>query len=125
MGVTIEENIKDIVKRRYYSCAERGGGESAVRCRGEAPANPSFAAKHGLHSQEELSLTPETAFTLSRGCGYSFITCSLASARHSSIFLRRRCSDISMPPSCRSPGILRTRSASPGSAKSAEITSLA
>jgi hypothetical protein len=29
MDVTTEENIKDIVERRYHACAERGGGEDA------------------------------------------------------------------------------------------------
>ena len=69
VSVTTEENIKDIVKGRYDACAERGGGEGAVCCPGEIPASPSFAAEHGLYSQEELSLVPKTAFTLSRGCG--------------------------------------------------------
>ena len=69
MGVTTEENIKDIVKGRYDACAEQGGGKGAVCCPGEAPASPSFAAEQGIYSQEELSLIPETAFTLSRGCG--------------------------------------------------------
>ncbi|MCP4309583.1 MAG: methyltransferase domain-containing protein [bacterium] len=69
MGVTTEENIKGIVKGRYDACAERGAGEGAVCCPGETPASPSFAAENGLYSQEELSLVPETAFTLSRGCG--------------------------------------------------------
>ena len=62
-------NIKDIVKARYDACAERGGGEGAVCCSGEIPPSAGFAAEHGLYSQEELSLIPETAFTLSRGCG--------------------------------------------------------
>ena len=69
VGVTTEENIKDIVKGRYDACAQQGGGEGGVCCLGETPANPSFAAEHGLYSHEELSLIPETAFTLSRGCG--------------------------------------------------------
>ena len=60
---------KDIVKSRYDACAEQGGGEGAACCAGETAANPSFAAEHGLYSQEELSQVPETAFTLSRGCG--------------------------------------------------------
>ena len=63
------ENVKDVVKGRYDACAERGAGEGAVCCPGETPASPSFAAEHGLYSQEELSLIPEIAFTLSRGCG--------------------------------------------------------
>jgi SAM-dependent methyltransferase len=61
------ENIKDTVRSRYDAAAERGGG-GACCCPGEA-ASPSFAAEHGLYSQEELSLVPETAFSLSRGCG--------------------------------------------------------
>jgi SAM-dependent methyltransferase len=69
VGVTIEDNIKGIVKGRYNACAERGGGEGAVCCSGETPAFLGFAAEQGLYSQEELSLVPETAFTLSRGCG--------------------------------------------------------
>ncbi|MDP6573020.1 MAG: methyltransferase domain-containing protein [Rhodospirillales bacterium] len=67
--MTTEQNIEDIIKGRYDACAERGGGEGAVCCAGETPAGPSFAAEHGLYSQQELSLVPETAFTLSRGCG--------------------------------------------------------
>jgi len=62
------QNIKDIVKSRYDAAAERGGGGGACCCPGEA-ASQSFAAEHGLYSQEELSLVPETAFALSRGCG--------------------------------------------------------
>ncbi|HJO72814.1 MAG: methyltransferase domain-containing protein [Rhodospirillales bacterium] len=73
MAVTTKENIagniEDIVKGRYDACAGRGGGEGAVCCPGEPPAGPSFAAEHGLYSQQELSLVPKTAFTLSRGCG--------------------------------------------------------
>lgn len=68
-GVTPQEDVKEVVKGRYGACAERGGGEGAVCCPGETPASPSFAAEHGLYSQEELSLVPKTAFTLSRGCG--------------------------------------------------------
>jgi SAM-dependent methyltransferase len=69
VGVTTAENIKDFVKNRYDACAERGGGQAQVCCPGETPASSSFAAEHGLYSQEELSLIPKTAFTLSRGCG--------------------------------------------------------
>jgi SAM-dependent methyltransferase len=67
--VTPEKDVKEVVKGRYDACAERGGGEGAVCCSGETPASPSFAAEHGLYSKEELSLVPETAFSLSRGCG--------------------------------------------------------
>jgi SAM-dependent methyltransferase len=64
-----EKDVKEVIKGRYDVCAERGGGEGAVCCRGETPASPGFAAEHGLYSKEELSLVPETAFSLSRGCG--------------------------------------------------------
>ncbi|MEE8393793.1 MAG: methyltransferase domain-containing protein [Rhodospirillales bacterium] len=69
VDVTTGENIKDIVKGRYDACAERGTAEGAGCCAGERPASPGFAAEHGLYSQQELSLVPKTAFTLSRGCG--------------------------------------------------------
>ncbi len=69
VDVTTGENIKDIVKGRYNACAERGTAEGAGCCAGERPASPGFAAEHGLYSQQELSLVPKTAFTLSRGCG--------------------------------------------------------
>ncbi len=70
-GVTTEEvkDVKEVVKGRYDACAEQGGGEGAVCCASETPANQSFAAEHGLYSQEELSLVPETTFALSRRCG--------------------------------------------------------
>ena len=64
-----ESKIVDIVKGRYDACAERGVGEGADCCSGETPASPNFAAEHGLYSRQELSLVPETAITLSRGCG--------------------------------------------------------
>jgi SAM-dependent methyltransferase len=69
VDVTTEENTKNVVKSRYDACAERGGRAGAVCCPGETPASASFAHEHGLYSQEELSLIPKTAFTLSRGCG--------------------------------------------------------
>ena len=68
-AVMTEVDTKEVVKVRYDACAERGGAAGAGCCAGETPASPSFAAEHGLYSPEELSLVPETAFTLSRGCG--------------------------------------------------------
>jgi len=62
------EDVKKIVQDRYGKCAEKGGGGSCC-CAGEATSSSSFAAEHGLYSQEELSLVPKTAFSLSRGCG--------------------------------------------------------
>lgn len=40
VGVTTQENIKDIVKGRYDACAERGGGEGAVCCPGKPALTP-------------------------------------------------------------------------------------
>lgn len=60
--------IKEIVKERYNKCAEAGGGEEPC-CPSMAPTSKSFAAEHGLYGQEELSLIPETALKLSKGCG--------------------------------------------------------
>lgn len=60
--------IKQIVKERYGKCAETGGGEEPC-CPSEATSTLSFAAEHGLYGQEELSLIPESALNLSKGCG--------------------------------------------------------
>ncbi len=63
------EEIKQIVKERYGKCAETGGGKESCCCPSEAPTSKSFAAEHGLYGQEELSLIPEIALNLSKGCG--------------------------------------------------------
>ncbi len=60
------EDIKQLVKRRYSMFAERGGGEGSCCCPTSATG---FAAGHGLYTQEELAVIPETALSLSRGCG--------------------------------------------------------
>lgn len=60
--------IKQTVKERYSKCAEKGGGEEPC-CPSVAPTSKSFAAEHGLYGKEELSLIPETALKLSKGCG--------------------------------------------------------
>jgi arsenite methyltransferase len=62
------QDIKQAVKGRYGECAETGSRGSSC-CAGEATASLSFAAEHGLYSQEELSLIPELARSLSKGCG--------------------------------------------------------
>jgi arsenite methyltransferase len=62
------QDIKQIVKDRYGKCAETGS-PGAPCCAGKAIASLSFAAEHGLYSQEELSLVPEFARSLSKGCG--------------------------------------------------------
>ena len=62
------QDIKQVVKGRYGKCAETGSRGSPC-CAGKAIASLSFAAEHGLYSQEELSLVPELARSLSKGCG--------------------------------------------------------
>ena len=62
------EEVKKVVQDRYGKCAEKGGGGSCC-CAGEATSSLSFAAEHGLYSQEELSLVPKIALSLSKGCG--------------------------------------------------------
>jgi len=68
-AVITKEDAEEVVKARYDAFAERGSAKGAVCCPGETPASPSFAAEHGLYSHEELSLVPQTASNLSRGCG--------------------------------------------------------
>ncbi|MCH7881174.1 MAG: methyltransferase domain-containing protein [Proteobacteria bacterium] len=63
------EEIKQTVKGRYGKCVEAGGRKEPCCCPSEAPTDLSFAAEHGLYGREELSLVPETALTLSKGCG--------------------------------------------------------
>ena len=63
------EEIKQVVKGRYGKCAEIGGGKETCCCPSEAHTSSSFAAEHGLYEQEELSLVPEIALNLSKGCG--------------------------------------------------------
>ncbi|MFQ6031512.1 MAG: methyltransferase domain-containing protein, partial [Candidatus Zixiibacteriota bacterium] len=63
------EEIKQIVKERYGKCAETGGGKESCCCPSEATSTSSFAAEHGLYGQKELSLIPEIALNLSKGCG--------------------------------------------------------
>lgn len=63
------DEIKQIVKERYSKCAERGAGKKSSCCPSEATSTSSFAAEHGLYRQEEISLIPEIALNLSKGCG--------------------------------------------------------
>lgn len=63
------DETKQIVKGRYDKYAETGGGKESCCCPSEAPTSSSFAAEHGLYRQEELSLIPEIALNLSKGCG--------------------------------------------------------
>lgn len=52
------QDIKQVVKDRYGKCAETSSNESCC-----------CAAEQGLYSKEELSLVPELARSLSKGCG--------------------------------------------------------
>jgi SAM-dependent methyltransferase len=63
------EEIKKVVKGRYGKAAEGGGGKGCCCCATEVTSNLSFATEHGLYAQKELSLIPEIARNLARGCG--------------------------------------------------------
>lgn len=63
------EEIKKVVKGRYGKAAEGGGGKGCCCCATAATPSLSFAAQHGLYAQQELSMIPEIARNLSRGCG--------------------------------------------------------
>jgi len=64
-----DNEIKEIVKERYGKCAETGMNIANSCCAIEASKSPSFATDHGLYTQEDISLLPESALSLSRGCG--------------------------------------------------------
>ena len=64
-----DAKIKQVVKERYGKCAEAGlSGEDSC-CPIQASKSASFATEHGLYTKEDISLIPETALRLSRGCG--------------------------------------------------------
>ncbi|MGH3517330.1 MAG: methyltransferase domain-containing protein, partial [Haloechinothrix sp.] len=56
------------VRGRYGPFAAAGGVEEAC-CAAQAPADVSFAIDHGLYSDEQMAVVPDTARKLSRGCG--------------------------------------------------------
>ncbi len=64
-----DSEIKEIVKERYGKCAETGMNIASSCCAIEASKSSGFATDHGLYTQEDISLIPETALSLSRGCG--------------------------------------------------------
>lgn len=64
-----DNEIKEIVKARYGKCAETGINIASSCCAIESLETSSFATGHGLYTQEDISLIPETALGLSRGCG--------------------------------------------------------
>lgn len=64
-----ENEVKEIVKARYGKCAETGINIASSCCAIEASKSPSFATDHGLYTQEDISLIPKAALSLSRGCG--------------------------------------------------------
>jgi SAM-dependent methyltransferase len=64
-----DNEIKEIVKDRYGKCAETGMNIASSCCAIETSKSLSFATDHGLYTQEDISLLPESALSLSRGCG--------------------------------------------------------
>lgn len=64
-----DAEIKQIVKERYGKCTEDGMSMGASCCPSVAHKSPGFAKEHGLYTTDDLSLIPETALSLSRGCG--------------------------------------------------------
>jgi SAM-dependent methyltransferase len=64
-----DAEIKQIVKERYGKCTEDGMSMGASCCPSGAHKSPGFATEHGLYTTDDLSLIPETALSLSRGCG--------------------------------------------------------
>ncbi|MFQ5909653.1 MAG: methyltransferase domain-containing protein [Thermoplasmata archaeon] len=61
--------IKQVVKSRYGKCAGISGEKVSSCCPTEEHPSSSFATEHGLYRHEELSLIPEIALNLSKGCG--------------------------------------------------------
>ena len=59
--------IKEITKARYSKCAESDVASSC--CAVNRSQSSSFATDHGLYTKEDLSLIPDIALSLSRGCG--------------------------------------------------------
>ena len=64
-----DAEIKQILKERYGKCTEDGMSMGASCCPSVAHKSPGFAKEHGLYTPDDLSLIPETALSLSRGCG--------------------------------------------------------
>ena len=63
------EEIKKVVKDRYGKAAEAASAKISCCCPTAATSSSSFSTEHGLYGQDELSLIPEIARNLSRGCG--------------------------------------------------------
>jgi ubiquinone/menaquinone biosynthesis C-methylase UbiE len=62
------EEVKEVVKGRYGAFAQTGGHREEC-CAMQEASTSSFALEHGLYSQEQLALVPDSALDLSRGCG--------------------------------------------------------
>jgi SAM-dependent methyltransferase len=63
------EEIKKAVKGRYGKAAEATSAKASCCCPTAPTSDSSFATEHGIYGQEELSMIPEIARNLSRGCG--------------------------------------------------------
>lgn len=64
-----DNEIKEIVKERYGKCAETGMNMASSCCAIGSSKSAGFATDHGLYTQQDISLLPESALSLSRGCG--------------------------------------------------------
>ncbi len=64
-----DAEIKQILKERYGKCTKAGMSTGASCCPSGAQKSPSFAKEHGLYTPDDLSSIPETALSLSKGCG--------------------------------------------------------
>lgn len=62
------QEIKQVVKERYSKFAETGGSQESCWPSKEELGS-GYAVDQGLYGNKELSLIPEVALNLSRGCG--------------------------------------------------------
>lgn len=70
-GLASSAEVKQEVRRRYEALAGAGGGQEACCAAMAESSGSSFALEHGLYSEAELSLLPDIARDLSRGCDNS------------------------------------------------------
>ncbi len=64
-----DAEIKQILKERYGKCTKDGMNMGPSCCPSAVHQGPGFAKEHGLYTPDDLSLIPETALNLSKGCG--------------------------------------------------------
>ena len=64
-----DAEIKQILKERYGKSTKDGMSTGSSCCPSAADKSPGFAKEHGLYTPDDLSLIPESALSLSKGCG--------------------------------------------------------